>query len=129
MDNSRKIMIHRRDPMPRQSLMNWSPHLRKKIRQYVFRNLGSRFIPYNCFETRHKFAEWIKGNFGYGHFLVYIWRGGYYKKRSIKRLRPYRIATLKIDENGVDFYDLKRISKFKWFEPKKKSVIRNNEFG
>ena len=51
------------------------------------------------------------------------------KKRSIKRLRPYRIGTLKIDENGVDFYDLKRISKFKWLEPKKKSVIRNNEFG
>jgi len=71
------------------------------------------------------FAEWIKANFGLGYFYVYLWREGYYKKRSIKRLRPYKVAVIEIKENGFNFIDLGRISRYKWFEPKKKSIIKN----
>lgn len=116
-------MIHRRERMSQKGLKHWSPKLRPKVHKYVYINLGVRHAPYYIFENRMLMAQWITENYGYGHFYMFIWRKGYYKKRSVKRLRPYFIAEIEIEENKPPiFKDLKRISKFSWFEPKKKSI-------
>ena len=118
-DETRKIMVTRREPMSQKGLRHWSSHLQRKLHKFVYRCLGSRLMPYAVCKTRLRFAQWIRETFGYGYFYVFSWRKGYYKKRSIKRLRPYCIAVIEIKENSPpNFINLTRISRFRWFEPK-----------
>ena len=118
---TRKIRIDRREPMSSAGLRQWSFKLRKKIKRFVFKNLGTRNIPYSAFETRYEFGKWIRENFGVGTYYCYFWKKGYYKNKNW--LRPYNICKIKVTENGFDFIDLKRLSKYKFFEPKK-SITR-----
>ncbi|MBI2667619.1 hypothetical protein HYX17_02505 [Candidatus Woesearchaeota archaeon] len=124
MIQARKIMIVVREPMSNEGLKHWSPKIRKKVYRYVFRSKGTFLIPYSELERRDKLAKWLYNKFGNGYFYLYIWRQGYYKKKE--RLRPYRIAIIDLKEgkNEVkyipEYVELRRISKFSWFEPKKK---------
>lgn len=122
MADYRKIMVHRIDPMDKQALQTHWSRLKRRVYPFVFRNLGTKLCPYEAFEDRRYFAQWLKESFGFGHFNIYSWKEGYYSKKHKKdRLRPYKIAEIEIKEGlPPNFIDLTRISRFKWWEASRK---------
>lgn len=114
-------MIKRKDPMSSEGLNHWSPKNRNRIYRYVYRCLGSIEMPYDVCRTRRDFAEWIRQEFGNGYFYVFSWKKGYYKdkKKSKRWLIPHKIAEINLPEGRPPvFVDIKKISKFSWFEPR-----------
>ena len=114
MNETRKVMITRREPM--KNIKHWSKNVRSKIYPFVFKCLGTFQLPYACCEE-DLFAEWVFETVGHGYYYIFIWRPGYYKK--INRLRPYRIATIELERDinqryKVTFHNL-RARSFKWW--------------
>lgn len=104
-------------------LKHWSPRLRKKVHRYIYRNVGVFNMPYDVCKDRRYLAEWLYEMVGHKYIYLFIWRKGYYKKKN--RLRPYRIAVINIKSSDnarfvAEYIELRRISRFQWFEPDKK---------
>ena len=128
-EDGRKVMAVKRELMTSRGIRHWSKGLRRKLHRYVYKNKGVVRIPYEIFEDRRILAEYIRAEFGYGHFLLYIWRFKRFKKanKNGKKvwLIPYKIAVIELKEGKSPKYvNLTRLNRFSWFEPKKKSITR-----
>lgn len=113
---TRKVMITKREPM--RNLRHWSPKLRRKVHQYVYKCVGSFQMPYAVCKDQATFGNWLAETVGEGYWYVFIWRPGYYKKKE--RLRPYRIAIVEVKRTPqakyqINFVDMQRIKRFKWW--------------
>jgi len=121
---SRKVRITIRKPMHWSKIKHFSKPLRKRLYKYTFHTLGVFQMPYKVCETKEKFADWMFSKMGYNYGWLFIWKGYVYSKKHRGKPRPYCIATIEFTKGAgrkynVIFHNIKRLSKYRWFCPKK----------
>jgi len=129
MAETRRLRIDIVESMSARGVKAWSPPLRRKLKKKIFKNTGGYSVPYSVLAEKELFGQWLFDNLGANYYYIYSYR---WKRKIIDGKKkyqkiPYLIAKIELTESGHPrFHDIKRISKYRWFDVKSKE--RNKKF-